>query len=383
MDDMTETFIKHPDYLRLRRSASIEEQIATLEAVSHGHDNPRLPKATRQVADVILGRAVRIIRTGTTDDALSATLALSRALMGDLTDRLQARDPDALKLITAAEIALSRAYSPDSEIGQVPVLRKWNGRALDIVALLTNERDKALPRTTLRKRLQIDDESHLSHILRDLEAAGLIRRSRSGKSVTVHLGPTAGEPHVQEMLRARNEDWRPVITVLEDIDTHVKARFADAPPEAREALADFREHLDGFLLGSGSGPRIERPYVTLRQWDCFRDTLIFTVQVEGRQRGGSSSGSETVGITALTVWRLKTLAGVVSAECCSPLVRQVHVPDRRPKHSDAHSGSPVGSLPEKPSIDEWDSPVRSSAATHEPPVISGYDKPSSRFLQNA
>lgn len=316
MGDLPATaFIEHPDYMALR-DASMDQLVAALHAVSHGIDDPALPRATRQVAETILGRAVRIVRTGTLDEALDATLSLSGALMGSLAQVLGERDPDALKLVSAAELTLAAAYAPDSEAGQVPVLRKWNGRAVDVVALLQTAKGNALPRAELRERLRVDDESHLSHILRDLEVAGLIRRSRSGRSVTVHLGPTVSDEAVQEAIRARQQNWRSVIRALECIAAR---DLSNADVEALEALTPVREHLEQFLRGSDDGPRVERASVTIEHLECFRDSLIFGLRAEGYQLRDRAPGRASTTISGSAVWRLRMLAGqIVDVERWAP-----------------------------------------------------------------
>jgi DNA-binding MarR family transcriptional regulator len=67
------------------------------------------------------------------------------------------------------------------------------------VAYVSRAKGRAIARARLRELLGVE-ESYLSHLLADLEAAGLIMRIRRGRAVSIHLGPVAESEHVKELL---------------------------------------------------------------------------------------------------------------------------------------------------------------------------------------
>ncbi|MGH9349634.1 MAG: helix-turn-helix transcriptional regulator [Vicinamibacterales bacterium] len=71
------------------------------------------------------------------------------------------------------------------------ILLSDSGRGRTVLELLA-EREGAVPRSVIRERLGLS-ESHLSHLLRDLEEADLIERIPAGREVRVALGRVGRE----------------------------------------------------------------------------------------------------------------------------------------------------------------------------------------------
>jgi hypothetical protein len=189
-----------PDLLTLAR-ASLASRIAALESVwSEPDPEGPLPARPVQIAGLVVAEAIRLIRQGTTVELADSSLVVARTLNRPEGRTLPQRHPEAYRLLTGATVALAAAASPSSPAAGRTVLRSWNGKAEEAVRILTRSPGRSLPRAELRTRLGEPAESHLSHLLGDLEAAGLIGRIREGRKVTVHLGPAAGEEEVQELI---------------------------------------------------------------------------------------------------------------------------------------------------------------------------------------
>jgi DNA-binding MarR family transcriptional regulator len=158
------------------------------------------PPRAEQIADLILSAVIRLIRLATPGQLADAGVGVSRRLIGSPAEDLERRHPRAHRVLGAASLVLAAAASPSSAGGEVAVLRAWKGLALEAFAAISCAPGQAMARSELRRELGHIDESHLSHILSDLEDAGLIARIRDGRNVTVHLGPLGREKHVRELL---------------------------------------------------------------------------------------------------------------------------------------------------------------------------------------
>jgi len=198
------------DLLSLARSSSMPELLAALEEEQTltEADGPVPPRAN-QIARLIISKAVWLIRLGTQAELAEAAVEVAKALVRPSGKRLGERHPQAHRLLSGASVALRAATSPSSSGGEVAVLRSWKGKARRTVELLDAAEGERMPRATLREELAIEDESLLSHLLFDLEAAGLVVRIRDGRAVMVHLGPTARCNHVREFLGLDVPDKQP------------------------------------------------------------------------------------------------------------------------------------------------------------------------------
>ena len=192
-----------PDLITLAR-APLAGRIAALESVwSEPDPEGPLPARPVQISGLIVAESIRLIRQGTTVELADSSLAVARAMNRPEGRTLPQRHPEAYRLLTGATVALAAASAPSSPAAGRTVLRSWNGKAEEALRILTHSPGRSLARAELRKRLGEPTESHLSHLLSELEAAGLIGRFREGRSVTVHLGRAAGDEDVQELIAPR------------------------------------------------------------------------------------------------------------------------------------------------------------------------------------
>jgi DNA-binding transcriptional ArsR family regulator len=192
-----------PDLLNLAL-APMSERVAALRSEwSRGEETGPLPSRAVQIAGLIVGETVRLIRLGSSDEVTAAALALSKVLARPETAAVAAEHPESHRLASGASIVLGAAGAPASGGGELAVLRSWSGKAKEAVEMLNRAHGHAIARSQLRSELGDLTESHLSHLLADLESAGLALRIKEGKTVTVHLGPNARSEHVQEQLSRR------------------------------------------------------------------------------------------------------------------------------------------------------------------------------------
>ena len=157
-----------------------------------------LPPRAVQIAGLIVAETVRLIRLGTREELAASALELAQLSLRAERSLVAKLNPEAVRLVGGASLVLGAAGAPSSSGGEEAVLRSWNGRARQAVEILSHASGQALPRAELRARLGNLGESYLSHLLADLEASGLAVRIKEGRTVTVHLGPTGREEHVQE-----------------------------------------------------------------------------------------------------------------------------------------------------------------------------------------
>lgn len=200
MPENERTAIPTPDLFSLAL-APMSARVSTLEQAWTVPEVPGpLPSHTVQIAGLIVAETVRLIRLGSRSELAEGALELTQLVARAEADTVASAHPEPYRLASGAAVVLGAASAPSSGGGEMAVLRSWNGKAREAVEMLSRAHDKALARTELRSALGDPTESHLSHLLADLEASGLAVRIREGKTVTVHLGPTGRSEQVQEQL---------------------------------------------------------------------------------------------------------------------------------------------------------------------------------------
>ncbi len=263
------------------QKARMPELVAALEEEQTLQGEERaLPRRARRVARILMTEAIRLIRVGTRAEIADAALELAEALTRPSAERLKELHPAAHRLLTSASDALAAATPPSSGGSEMTLLnpRSWNGKSREAVAILSGSEGRSMPWAELRERLRIS-KSHLSHMLSELEAAGLVVRVRSGRNVTVHLGVVGRSEHVQKML-PRQERVPPVkagtrmeqfptgiglgIAVPQYLDSPVRISgdelaLAFAPLSVEEPLPS--ENVDGVFHNMNFG--VQGPPVTL------------------------------------------------------------------------------------------------------------------------
>ncbi len=248
---MTESFDTDPgrrDLLSLATAPLTDLLEAIESAETIAEPSSGIPARATQMARLVVAEVVRLIRLGTRRQLAEAGDLLSRTLIGAQAPALAECQPQAHDLLCAAANVLDLAIAPSSSGGELTVLRSWGGNARRAVALVDRAPGRAIARARLREALKLED-SYLSHMLAELEAAGLIVRTRLGRVVTVHLGPVAERPHVKELLPGkgdkRDDDLRRLRTRRADelFKCLLEDRSALAGSDIR-GLADLEEQLD-------------------------------------------------------------------------------------------------------------------------------------------
>jgi hypothetical protein len=191
------------DMLSLAK-AGLPELLAVLEEdATFVEDTPKIPRRSKRVARRILAESIRLIRLGTRKEVAEAALELAESLTLPAITRFEEPYPNVYRLINSAADALAAATPPSSGGSELTVLRSWKGRARKALAIVNQATDQAVARADLRAQLNLS-EDYLSHMLADMEAAGLVVRVKSGKVVTVHLGLVGRSSHVQDLLPKRD-----------------------------------------------------------------------------------------------------------------------------------------------------------------------------------
>lgn len=193
-----------------------------------------LPSRAVQVAGLVVGETVRLIRLGDRAEVTGAARELSK-LVAQHTPDAATRHPESYRLAAGASVVLGAAGSPSSSGAELTVLNSWNGKALEAVELLSRAHGRALARSELRTELGDLTESHLTKLLRDLESSGLALRLKEGRTVTVHLGPAGKSDHVQAKLA---KDPLPVRFrgTERDIEPAMRQQFEGAYSRSIKAL---------------------------------------------------------------------------------------------------------------------------------------------------
>lgn len=160
---------------------------------------------------LLMNRALRLLRQGSRQEILDESLMLNRFLATPAGDRLKKDRPEVFGGWTALGELLSGAARSVSRTAVPSILSGTRGR--DILELLASE-GRPLSRAEIKRRLDFKSESHLSHLLRDLEEADLVVRYRpeGRKDVVVELGPVGREVVEQSVLPKWVETFAEVLT---------------------------------------------------------------------------------------------------------------------------------------------------------------------------
>jgi len=175
-------------------------------------------------------RALDRIRQGSSDELLNEARILSDRLYSPAGQKLRREHPGYFaRLDTIAEMLKTAGERTDTAFVQAVLAshKKYANRILEMLARATG----GVPRTEIRDELRTIEsklsESHLTHILADLDNAGVITRVRRPKTKEVRITlDAAGRDLVEKQLRP---EWFVKSTQLV---RHV-ARGGDAPSEGQ------------------------------------------------------------------------------------------------------------------------------------------------------
>jgi DNA-binding MarR family transcriptional regulator len=167
-----------------------------------------------RLTDLLLDRALRLLREGSRQEILDEALAVSGGVSGETGRMLRERNPETFGAWAALDDLLAEAARRSDRAAVPSLLRSTEGHGLKVLELLA-EKGQAVPRAEIRERLNLA-EAHLSHLLRDLEEADLIVRYRvKGKrEVLVELGRVGKEEVERAVLPAWLERLASALTEI-------------------------------------------------------------------------------------------------------------------------------------------------------------------------
>lgn len=151
-------------------------------------------EVTSAIAELAVDATVRLVRRGSRSELLEGTEALARVLGGPRGATARAQNAGAYDTLSGLLPVLSAAASPAGRDGSSLVLRSWSGKARRALEQIASTSHGVIARGELRRRLDLS-ESHLSHMLSDLEEASLLERIAvpGRRSVEVHITSTGLE----------------------------------------------------------------------------------------------------------------------------------------------------------------------------------------------
>jgi hypothetical protein len=176
------------DLLRLRNGTLPKLLVALERLLEMGSPAASLGA----VSELAVDETVRLVRYGSRSDLLAGGDTLATFLGGPRGARVKTGAPGAYDTLSGLLPVLSAASSPAGRGGEALVLRSWSGKAL--AALAAVARAGSMPRAELRDDLRVS-QSHLSHMLKDLEAAQLLELLlRSSRLSAACVGPEEMTP---------------------------------------------------------------------------------------------------------------------------------------------------------------------------------------------
>jgi len=247
---------QHLDLSHLDTVAA-DEIAPVVERVAAEADADNLARLT----DLLLDRALRLLREGSREEILDEALAISGGVSGETGRVLRERSPETFGAWAALDDLLAEAARRSDRAAVPSLLRSIEGHGLKVLELLA-EKGQAVPRAEIRERLNLA-EAHLSHLLRDLEEADLIVRYRvQGKrEVLVELGRVGREEVERAVLPAWLERLASALTEIAagspvDFETLAQElRRAGAPSElAAVKLAEALARIPSTVTKSSDYP---------------------------------------------------------------------------------------------------------------------------------
>ncbi len=211
-----------PQPLSAHINASFVELRPVLEQTRPAASDRPMAEA---VGGLILHRTLKLLRDSSRDDILTEGIALDGFLTSPAGDQFRTTHPDLYFAWQGVSALLGEAARRSDRAAIESILRSHDGHGRAVLELLA-ERAEPVRRAEVRERLQLS-ESHMSHVLRDLEEADLIERRPSGREVALALGPVGREVVARHVL----PEWvRHMVEVLQ--------RAAQAETPDAGALAD-------------------------------------------------------------------------------------------------------------------------------------------------
>ena len=296
------------DLLSLARTSSMPELLAALlEERTLNETNSPVPPRANQIARLVISKTVLLIRLGTQAELADATVEVVRALASPNGKLLAERFPQAHRLLSGASVSLRAATPPSSSGGELAVLRMWKGKAQMAVKLVVHADGEEMSRAELRRRLGVN-ESYLSHLLADLEAAGLLVRIRDGRTVTVHVGPTGKSDHVRKFLLAHNPpEESATVKKVQDLFRSILDSSLGALRAITDLYVEGREDLERQL------DRL-RYALIVREYEIEESTtnpnrVVCRIRVSGRMQLGAEDGKD---VDRSLVWVASTECGEIA-----------------------------------------------------------------------
>jgi DNA-binding MarR family transcriptional regulator len=157
--------------------------------------------AVDRLSSLFFDRTLQLLREGSRTQIMEECAELDRFLVSPTAESLKAKHPDLFGAWTALSDLLGEAGRRSDRAAVDSILASLKGYGRTILEMLA-ERGAPVPRSEILKRLDVS-ESHLSHILRDMDEADLIIRYRDqGKQIVIDLGPVGREVVERSVLPA-------------------------------------------------------------------------------------------------------------------------------------------------------------------------------------
>lgn len=154
-----------------------------------------------RVGSLLFDRTLSLLREASRTEIVNECASLGSFLSSE-TGRSAERDhPVVYGSWTALSDLLGEAARRSDRAAVESILRSYKGYAREILEIIA-QHGSPVSRSEIRSRLELS-ESHLSHILRDLDEADLVVRYRDeGRGILVDLGPVGREMVAQSIVPA-------------------------------------------------------------------------------------------------------------------------------------------------------------------------------------
>lgn len=211
------------------RSDPTAYAFSTLPEILADFASPNLsPKETSLLGWLLVHRGLHLLRVESREQIETEYFAVSKFLGSRTAAVVQKNQPEAFGAWTFLTDLLGEAAKRSDSAAVNSILLDHQGHGKRVLEVLA-EAGQAVSRSALRTTLNIS-ESHLSHLLRELEEADLICRHRNGREISIELGST-GRVTVRERVLPQWLDL--VLSTLDHLESRNRSQIERSDLERR------------------------------------------------------------------------------------------------------------------------------------------------------
>ena len=170
-----------------------------VQLIDNGTISARSRRHLTQFTTLLSDRVLMLLRTASRSQIIEESASFSSVFSHPLFENIRSEAPHVAGAWETLSDLLHEAGRKSDSAAIDSILTSYAGMPRQILEMLAGRNGEELSRSEVRQRLGIS-ESYLSHILREMDEAGLVQRDRTKrKDVVIRLG-AAGRDVIQRRI---------------------------------------------------------------------------------------------------------------------------------------------------------------------------------------